>query len=521
MTSIESVEIDCGSYTSRVSYRVERDVEANQSVILVTKLELKANYDFQGTNMYIMGSILVNGVETVNITMGNTYGCCAYVTSYDFAGGGVDGGAGPGGDWYVGFKSKEITVNHGDDGNAQITIRPGITLYFYGAVRDSFSGTATVALPQIPRTSALAVSPVELGRELVMELTRASADFEDTITWRCGTASGTLAQRTKAQALRWTLPLDLAAQAQADTAVKLVLTVSTFLGEVQAGSQDTELLCPIPGSVVPSLTVAVEDRMGYASQYGGFIQGQSQARVSTQAAGAYGSTIRGISVKCGKLTGAGAEVAFALEDSGSVGITVTVTDSRGRTASQVKAITVLPYQKPWAIIREAARCDEAGNIQPDGAWMKLVFDAGVTALAGNTAQYRSVCTVHRGTDTRQAALEDYEGQLTVTGGQVILPAGVDTGYDCRIQVQDSFCTTESGTELVSVAFALLDLCRAAKAVGIGMRARNAGMLSIGMDVDMGERRLGNLAPPEGGTDAATKAYVDECIRLLKEQLNKE
>ena len=104
---------------------------------------------------------------------------------------------------------------------------------------------------------------------------------------------------------------------------------------------------------------------------------------------------------------------------------------------------------------------------------------------------------------------------------MILPAGVDTGYDCRIQVQDSFCTTESGTELVSVAFALLDLCRAAKAVGIGMRARNAGMLSIGMDVDMGERRLGNLAPPEGGTDAATKAYVDECIRLLKEQLNKE
>lgn len=501
---------------ARVSYRVEQDVAANRSRVLVTKLELKANFPLGATGMYILGSILVNGAEAVRITMGDTYACGAYVSSQDYAGGGVDG---PGGGWKIGFSSREMTVNHGSDGNAQITIHPGISLYFEGAVRDSMGGTATAALPQIPRTSALAVSGVELGRELVMELTRASADFEDTITWRCGAASGTLAERTKEQELRWTLPLDLAAQAPADTAVRLVLTVTTFLGETQAGSQDTELLCPIPETVAPSLAVAVEDRMGYAAQYGGYIQGQSQARVTTQAAGAYGSTIRGISVKCGKLTGTGAEVAFALEDSGSVSIAVTVTDSRGRTASQVSAITVLPYQKPWAVIREAARCDEAGNVQPDGAWMKLVFDAGVTALEGSTAQYAAVCTVHGGADTRQAALEEYENQLTVTGGQVLLPAGVDTGYDCRIQVQDRFCAAESGAVLVSVAFALLDLCRAAKAVGIGMRAKNEGMLSIGMDVDMSERRLGNLAPPEQGTDAATKAYVDECIRLLREQLN--
>ena len=92
-----------------------------------------------------------------------------------------------------------------------------------------------------------------------------------------------------------------------------------------------------------------------------------------------------------------------------MGITVTVTDSRGRTASQNTAVTVLAYKKPWALIREAVRCDEGGNVQPDGAWLKLVFDAGVTALTGNTAQYKAVRTVHGGGSAQQVTLTDYDG----------------------------------------------------------------------------------------------------------------
>ena len=41
-----------------------------------------------------------------------------------------------------------------------------------------------------------------------------------------------------------------------------------------------------------------------------------------------------------------------------------------------------------------------------------------------------------------------------------------------------------------------------------MRAKNPGKVSIGLDVNMEEHRLGNLLDPEGSQDAATKAYVD-------------
>ena len=69
----------------------------------------------------------------------------------------------------------------------------------------------------------------------------------------------------------------------------------------------------------------------------------------------------------------------------------------------------------------------------------------------------------------------------------------------------------SQTALVNVAFVLVDLCRSTKAVGIGMRAKNAQKLSIGVDTDMNECAIGNMADPTNEQDAATKAYVDRVI----------
>ena len=504
---MEIYEIDCGSYTARVTCQVEQDVAANRSVVRVTKLELKANFEPSPIVVYFVGYVLVNGETSASVG----YDLSARLSQSYFTVGSEEPGGGS-------FKAYNVEVAHGEDGNGEITIVPGINLYYRQSKLDAFSGEGTVQLPQIPRTSALTAAGVELGQEMVIGLTREAADFVDTVTWRCGGKSGVLAERTSEQELRWTVPVDLAEEAPEDTQVTVVLTVTTFLGETQAGSQDTELVCTIPEWMVPSLGVSIEDRKGFANPFMGYVQGQSQASVVTHAVGPFGASIREISVKCGKLTGTGEEVCFALEDSGGVDITVTVTDSRGRSASFSTSISVIAYQKPWVTIREAARCDGEGNDQPDGTWLKLVFDAGATRLPGSTVQYQGSCTVHGGGETRQVVLSDYTNQFTVTGGRMLLPAGVDTGYDCRITVQDSFCTVESSVALVSVAFALMDFCRGTKAVGIGMRAINPGALSIGMDTDMAEHRIGNLAIPENDTDAATKGYVDERIRQLMEQL---
>ena len=495
-----SVEIYGSGYAALISYNVSQNVAANYSVVRVNRVQMRS-LTSMNRNCYITGSIYVNGVQSTVLELTGTTSC-AVVMSQNYYGGGE------GDSWFSGFRTGDVGVSHNADGTAQISVWANLSVIYQSSNIGGINNTVYAALPRIPRVSELKAEPVELGQEMSIQLQRASSDFRDTVVWSCGARSGTLAEQTGDTALTWTVPLELADQVPEGTAAPVVLTLTTFSGSSQIGSRSVTVSCPLPESLVPTLTIAVEDKLGYKDVYGGFIQSQSQARVLTQAAGVYGSSIREIAVRCGRLSGTGEQAVFALEESGNVAITVTVTDSRGRSASTETGITVLPYRKPSVTIREAFRCDKSGNNQPDGDWLKVVFDSTVTALEGNSAAYRGLCTVHGGSGTRELSLGDYAGQFTVTGGSFLLSAGLDTAYDCRVAVQDSFSTVESSPSLVSVAFALLDVCRGTKAVGIGMRAKNAGKLSIGMDTDMNERSIQNMADPTQKQDAVTKGYAD-------------
>ena len=470
----------------------------NRSVVTVTSVEMRAlSESWGGASCRVVGFININGSTAVKMEYTSTASTgIMMLKTYNTVSGAV--------------KKYSVTVDHQADGSGPISVYANLGVYVNSSSGEAgrINQTEELELPRIPRVSTLTAAGVALGQEMTITITRAAEGFTDTVTWSCGSESGTIATKTALTQLKWVPPVSLAAQAPEATQAAVVLTVTSFLEGTQVGSKDTAVKCAIPESVVPTLAVTVEDRMGYLSKFGGYVQNQSQARVVTQAAGAYGSTIKSTNAKCGALSASGADVSFALGQSGSVPITVTVTDSRGRSASFETSITVLPYRLPQVTIREAYRCDGTGQQQPDGQWLKVVFDGSVTALAGNSATYRGICTVHNGDTTRTVLLADYTGQQTVTAGSFLLTAGVDTAYDCRVSVQDDFNTVTSVDMLVSVAFALMDFCRDTKAVGIGMRAKNAGKLSIGLDTDMDEHSIGNLADPQEAQDAATKAYVD-------------
>lgn len=501
-------EITGSNCAVRITYNLTQDVEQNESVVRVKKVEIRALASVTAMTCFLTGSVSVNGTKAANLALTDTAGC-SVTLSQSYSGGGE------GNSRFSGFSTKDITVAHAEDGSARISIHANLSLYYNQNKLDiAINKTVYVELPQIPRVSALTAEGVALGQEMTIQLTRPTEGCTDTVAWSCGSLSGIIAEQTSEDTLSWTVPMELASQAPEDTQVAVVLTVTTFLEGNQVGTKQTTIACPIPESILPTLAVTVEDRAGWVDKYGAFIQSQSQARVLTTAMGAYGSTIQAIAVRCGRLSGTGEDVCFSLEDSGSVAVSVTVTDSRGRTASADTTITVFPYQKPWVRLREAFRCDETGAPQPDGLWMKVVFDGAVTALEGNSAVYHGMCTVHAGEDTRTVLLADYTGVQTVTEGYFLLTAGLDAGYDCSLTVRDDFCTARSDEKMVSVAFALLDFCRGTKAVGIGMRAKNAGMLSIGLDTDMEEHSIGNLADPEQNQDAATKAYVDRLIDVI-------
>ena len=483
-------------FAARIDYRVEQDVLRNRSVVHITGLALRTLRPFPALNCWLVGSVTINGTQAARLELTNTASCGVTLSEEYYAGGE--------GTW-SGFSSQDVVLDHQTDGSCDVTFHADLRVFRTsgaGALDPGINAGVTVQLPSIPRVSELSASAVTLGQEMTILLSRAAARFRDTVTWRCGSESGTIAEQTGETELRWTAPVDLAWQAPDTAAAAVTIAVTSFDGELEVGCREVTVLCPIPEEIVPTLTVAVTDAMGYTETHGGYIRTRSRARVRTQAAGACGSSVAAIAVTCGGLTATGGGAGFALAG------------SRGRTAVWSGAITVLPYEKPWAAITQAYRCDSGGNSQPDGGYLKLIFDAGVTAVENGTAEYRVYQAVHGGSQVIETALAGFAGAFAVSGGSVVLPAGVDSGYDCRILVTDSFQTVQSMAASVGVAFVLLDLCRDTKALGLGMRARTAGVLSIGMDADLTEHRILNLPEPLDAREAATKAYVDSRLQAL-------
>lgn len=491
----------------RVTLELTQSLKENTSTVRAAGLAVRNRTGVTVDACWLVGEIRVDGALAANLILNNTQSCdILYAGSW--SGGGEAS--------WSGYSCQSVTVPHESDGTAAATVTATLRIYrTSGQLVDSFTRSAEAALPRIPRATTLSAQPCALGQTMTVQLTRAAAGFLDTVSWQCGSESGALAETTAAESLSWTPPLSLAAQQTQGNAVSVMFTCITFSGEEQVGAATLTVELPIPAEVVPQIQLTVSDDMDYPVKHGGYIQNQSRCLVQTRAAGQYGAEIREISVRCGSLTGTGAEVRFALEHSGAVEIAVTATDSRGRTASARTSITVLPYERPSAQITAAFRCTADGTAKPDGEYLCLQFSARATPVAGSTASYAAVCRVHGGQEQRVLALDGYANQFQAAG-TVILPAGADSGYDCTIAVTDSFATVQSSAAFVGVAFVLLDFSREAKAVGIGMRAQGGNTLSLGLDTDLTEHRLTNLAAPTAPTDAATKAYVDELFARLAE-----
>ena len=476
--------------TLRVYYKQTFTPGVAKSTITISRVTLQSDIVYGGT-FFFDGRIIVNG---------NT------VFSSSIAG--SDGGVSVDCDESLisNFYNGTVTVNHSAATTISIQLKANTqgVPFFYNAYSDGFSispGSRSITLAAIPMASAISAGAVTLGSEMTVSLTKAAAGMTDTVTWQCGTQSGTIAENSAKTAFTWTPPVSLASQAPNGTSVSITITTATKNGDTAAGSSSVTVSCPIPQDVKPTVSVTVSDETGYLAAFGSYICNQSKARVVTQAAGIYGSTVTGISVTCGTLTGSGENLLFALPNAGTVTVSVAVTDSRGRTAAAEAQIYVADYNPPVPVITALYRCDASGTAAPDGAWAKAELGCAVTSLGG---QNTAACVLKY----RVRGTESWTEKAVTVPGSTVFPADTGSDYQVSLCASDSFTTVTSGTSPLPAAFALLDFDRKDKALGIGQRAGTAGTLSVGLPVRMGGNRITDLGTPTANTDAATKGYSD-------------
>lgn len=486
-------QISGGNISARVTYTTESSISENRSTVRITRVEIRSNENVY-ESCWLTGKITVNGSAAAELTLSSLAGC-GVILSGSWAGGGSN---------WSGWAGTAVRVNHKADGTCThipVSVSLSVTTTA-GVYRGGVSATQYIDLPAIPRASGVSVTPAALGQKVQIRISAVTSGVTETLTWACGTEQGTIGQGLTGT-VEWTPPLTLAAQAPAADSVEIHLTVTSFLSGKQLGSSKTSFRCPIPESVVPSLAVTVTEQMGHREKYGGFVRGKTQIRVQTTAAGAYGSTIAQTDVRFGGLTAQGTDAAFLPPDGGSVKLTVTVTDSRDRKASVSQTVQVLSYTEPAASVENLYRCSADGSELPDGGYGAVIFSGSATQLGANTVRWYLEYRQRGSEGWSRTEMTEYQGVFLPQSAAFVFPAGVDRAFEIRIVCEDDFACRTSGTALLPVAFAMLDLCRESKAVGIGQRANNAGMLSVGMDMKLSGHRITDLGKAKMPTDAVS------------------
>lgn len=210
----------------------------------------------------------------------------------------------------------------------------------------------------------------------------------------------------------------------------------------QVGSTATKSITGnVPTSVVPSVSVTSErvNTDATVSAWNILLKGYSKIKFTATAAGASGSTISTITFSGSGLSQSSASATATsntLNVSGSQTWTITVRDSRGRTASTTYAETVYDYTPPSISTVTANRCDSVGTInESTGTYALFNGTYAYSTANGNNVLTQTIDSkLHSGSTWTTRANSYTSGTNVVIGGGAF---DADKTYDIRLTITDS------------------------------------------------------------------------------------
>lgn len=359
--------------------------------------------------------------------------------------------------WTLGTKSN-ITLLSGTasvpyDGSGSLPVEYAIDMdqAFYQYAPDI---TSTGTMPLTPYTQpasvpSLSASSVELGTPVTIFTNRRDAAFTHAITYAFGGASGTI-DTGVGDSVSWTPPFSLANQIPNSATGICVISCTTYINGVAGDTKTVNLELKVPESVVPTISAFTATRVdnGVPAAWGIYVKGYSKARLQTTAVGAYGSTIQSCAVS-GELPGADVTTGV-LNTMGENKFTVTVKDSRGRSATAFVTINVVDYTKPSIGGVAFARCDADGADNDDGTCIKAYGVISIASCEGKNS-YTAKVQYKLATASAWTNAGSYS-----SGNSSVYGVGLtDAAYNVRIAVTDGLNTVYA-TDLLDVGIVIAE-----------------------------------------------------------------
>ncbi len=377
----------------------------------------------------------------------------------------------------VGVKSGAVTISHDADGSKTISVSAsfsGSNSGYYAPITGSCSGT--VKLATIPRASTPSINKPSLdcGDTITISGTSASSNFSHKVyvAWN-GTTTylGTIASGTTSLSFSYTIPTDWEKNLPSSTSGIATFTLETFSASTSVGSKTVNATIKVRSGVVPSIgAVSISDTNSICTGIGQYVQNQSKLKFSIVTSGNQGSTITSVSTKFNGQTYNGSTFTTqAIQNSGTLSYTITVTDSRGRTATKSGSVSVTTYSPPSLTNVSAKRANSSYAVdESSGTYALLHFKVGFTSLSNKNVtssyiQYRasgtSSWTKINSWDNNYTLEQDYKAGNLFTS--------TTSTYEIAFGVKDKFMSDYSW-QIVTVTptYTLINFGSSGKSVAL-------------------------------------------------------
>ena len=410
--------------------------------------------------------------------------------------------------WYaLGERTEEIS--HNNDGTKTVTLSGmWCSAISGGWAPYSLSVSGEVTLPTIPRATTPGIGGVTMGETAHISLPRASSGFTHTLRYVFGGAAETIATGV-ATGYDWLVPESLAAQIPDAASGKGTLTCETYSGSTLIGTKSVTFTVSVPGSMKPAVlsgwAAVTYDNSGTAAEnMAAWVQGYSKAKAafdSSKITCQQGASVSKFSITYqGKTT---AESPYRTETISTTAATVrcTVTDSRGLTAWEDIAITLLEYAPPVLVGADLFRSDAEGAAADSGTHIAGLASARFSGLGGlNSVTLKGYW---------KPVGANYGEGTALTVGTVGLVTGeveisTDRSYVALLVLTDSLGNSARYEENIPTEKVAFHLKEGGKGAAFGKAAETDGLLELAEDWHLKLSGAEDL-----GTAAEKIAVLDE------------
>lgn len=412
--------------------------------------------------------------------------------------------------------------------NATATMTVYLTTYNGTAVCGSTATeTFTARIPTSTYTQSSTAVYAGTG-SVDINISRAATTLAHTVQYSADNSSWTTigTAKTSATKVTWSPAYSLINNISG-TSATYYLRVITYNGsdaETSVGQNSSTITVKVPNNSTTKPTISSVTLTPYSSLSSPFntifIQGYTRVRAAITATGKYSATIANYALTVSGTTKSGSSSTqttdSAVSVSGTVSVKVTVTDSRGFTASSTQSITVYAYSTPTVVPYTgntsiiAARATSSGTVSKSGTYLHIECGRKISTLAGNNQGKIEYVLLDRdnqqiATGTLSANNAAASRYATFTSSTAVVEDLTKT-YTVQIIATDTFGNSTTYTVNIPTDEVTMDLRRYGMGIGFGQYSTSYKTFEIAPDWGVQGRVYGLGWLPQVPADSDLNSY---------------